>query len=85
MLNTDQHNHNVRKQNVPMTLEVGVSSVGTCLLLSCYPWNIWYSRVCLFPLAFLTHVYNKLVDSTEVECGWRGGLEARDRLNKYCA
>lgn len=22
MLNTDQHNHNVRKQNIPMTLEV---------------------------------------------------------------
>lgn len=41
--------------------------------------------VCLFPLAFLTHVYNKLVDSTEVEYGWRGGLEARDHLNKYCA
>lgn len=24
MLNTDQHNHNVRKQNVPMTLEVSL-------------------------------------------------------------
>lgn len=24
MLNTDQHNHNVRKQNAPMTLEVGL-------------------------------------------------------------
>lgn len=24
MLNTDQHNHNVRKQNVPMTLEVNI-------------------------------------------------------------
>lgn len=22
MLNTDQHNHNVRKQNIPMTVEV---------------------------------------------------------------
>lgn len=31
MLNTDQHNHNVRKQNVPMTLEVSVSSAGICL------------------------------------------------------
>lgn len=25
MLNTDQHNHNVRKQNTPMTLEVSQS------------------------------------------------------------
>lgn len=24
MLNTDQHNHNVRKQNAPMTLEVSL-------------------------------------------------------------
>ena len=24
MLNTDQHNHNVRKQNIPMTVEVSV-------------------------------------------------------------
>ena len=26
MLNTDQHNHNVRKQNAPMTLEVSLGS-----------------------------------------------------------
>lgn len=26
MLNTDQHNHNVRKQNAPMTLEVSLDS-----------------------------------------------------------
>lgn len=32
MLNTDQHNHNVRKQNIPMTLEVS----DTC---SCYQWE----------------------------------------------
>lgn len=25
MLNTDQHNHNVRKQNAPMTLEVSLN------------------------------------------------------------
>ena len=25
MLNTDQHNHNVRKQNIPMTVEVSLS------------------------------------------------------------
>lgn len=24
MLNTDQHNHNVRKQNIPMTVEVSL-------------------------------------------------------------
>lgn len=27
MLNTDQHNHNVRKQNIPMTVEVSDSSI----------------------------------------------------------
>lgn len=27
MLNTDQHNHNVRKQNIPMTVEVSYSTV----------------------------------------------------------
>lgn len=26
MLNTDQHNHNVRKQNIPMTVEVSAVS-----------------------------------------------------------
>lgn len=26
MLNTDQHNHNVRKQNIPMTIEVSLKS-----------------------------------------------------------
>lgn len=26
MLNTDQHNHNVRKQNIPMTVEVSLAS-----------------------------------------------------------
>lgn len=32
MLNTDQHNHNVRKQNIPMTLEVSDA-------WSCYRWG----------------------------------------------
>lgn len=32
MLNTDQHNHNVRKQNIPMTLEVSPASPVTKVL-----------------------------------------------------
>lgn len=36
MLNTDQHNHNVRKQNVPMTLEVRVDSLHTAVMLPLY-------------------------------------------------
>lgn len=27
MLNVDQHNHNVKKQNIPMTVEVSVHSL----------------------------------------------------------
>lgn len=32
MLNTDQHNHNVRKQNIPMTVEVSGPTHFSCLL-----------------------------------------------------
>lgn len=32
MLNTDQHNHNVRKQNIPMTVEVSLASPEHCCI-----------------------------------------------------
>lgn len=36
MLNTDQHNHNVRKQNIPMTVEVSclLHAGASCLIHS---------------------------------------------------
>lgn len=45
MLNTDQHNHNVRKQNIPMTVEVSLMSpehcyISTLLFISKQTFNI---------------------------------------------
>lgn len=36
MLNTDQHNHNVRKQNIPMTIEVSDNMLFSSLLFAFY-------------------------------------------------
>lgn len=38
MLNTDQHNHNVRKQNIPMTVEVSEDSHSLifCIIYTSY-------------------------------------------------
>lgn len=47
MLNTDQHNHNVRKQNIPMTLEVGGDLFWSKLFCAFYSENVHFF-FCLF-------------------------------------